>query len=121
MMQTTAQELASDITKTTNYVVHHRGECVGQAIWTIEKSFKLVEEAAATIEDVQADALLLLETTHGRIITIGGVDFELDGIVPILIRLAQERIVVKIDDRNNPFSLEELTTLEDVLHRLPSQ
>lgn len=118
MMQTTYHELASDPTKTTRYIVYHRGDCMGQAIWSIEKGFNLVAEAGAKIEDVQVDALLLAETVHAKIITIDGVDFELEGITNLLQRLAQERLVIKIDDRDNPFSLEELVTMESVLERL---
>lgn len=117
-MQTTQYNLdnqTSNDDKETTYVVHHHGECSGQAIWTIEQDFKRVAEAGATIEGVQNAALLLSELPMNNVISIGGVEFELAGIINILRELAFERLQLALEEGASKISLADVIDMEEAV------
>jgi len=111
-MQTTECNVKDDGSY-LRYVVHHHGECEGQAIWTIVQGHSRIEEVGAKIEDVEELVFRAMANSMATSVISEGVSFELDPIVEIMRELAFERLALLMEANGKSISLEQIIELEE--------
>lgn len=107
--------LSYKLSDTTEYIVHHDGDCTGNAIFIIVKNDQKTSEEHADISDIQ-DNVLMAQILNADSIRIGKTDFLLEGIVFILSSLSIMRLTYVLESKE--ISLEDLVDLEDSINDL---